>query len=153
MSDERRQQIVDAARQLYEEQGLSATAVKDISERCGVARSLFYHYFRNKQEVTSAVIDDFVKKGQITVEQGKNLNSELTRKVKETFDATVSGASDSVLRSKLESMTPEQRAEYAKKVADMSAAIDAEGAGAAEDAVAEDASDAAEDVVEPDVAE
>lgn len=99
------------------------------------------------------VIDDFVKKGQITVEQGKNLNSELTRKVKETFDATVSGASDSVLRSKLESMTPGQRAEYAKKVADMSAAIDAEGAGAAEDAVAEDASDAAEDVVEPDVAE
>lgn len=99
------------------------------------------------------VIDDFVKKGQITVEQGKNLNSELTRKVKETFDATASGASDSVLRSKLESMTPEQRAEYAKKVADMSAAIDAEGAGAAEDAVAEDASDAAEDVVEPDVAE
>ena len=60
MSDERRQQIVDAARQLYEEQGLSATTVKDISERCGVARSLFYHYFRNKQEVTSAVIDDFV---------------------------------------------------------------------------------------------
>ncbi len=99
------------------------------------------------------VIDDFVKKGQITVEQGKNLNSELTRKVKETFDATVSGASDSVLRSKLESMTPEQRAEYAKKVADMSAAIDAEGAGAAEDAVAEDAPDVAEDVVEPDVAE
>ena len=99
------------------------------------------------------VIDDFVKKGQITVEQGKNLNSELTRKVKETFDATVSGASDSVLRSKLESMTPEQRAEYAKKVADMSAAIDAEGAGAAEDAVAEDASDVVEDVVEPDVAE
>ena len=34
--------------------------MKDISERCGVARSLFYHYFRNKQEVTSAVIDDFV---------------------------------------------------------------------------------------------
>ena len=60
MSDERRQQIVDAARQLYEEQGLSTTTVKDISERCGVARSLFYHYFRNKQEVTSAVIDDFV---------------------------------------------------------------------------------------------
>ena len=49
MSDERRQQIVDAARQLYEEQGLSTTTVKNISERCGVARSLFYHYFRNKQ--------------------------------------------------------------------------------------------------------
>ena len=60
MSDERRQQIVDAARQLYEEQGLSATTVKDISERCGVARSLFYHYFRNKQAVPSADNADYV---------------------------------------------------------------------------------------------
>ena len=99
------------------------------------------------------VIDELVKKGQITVEQGKNLNSELTRKVKETFDATVSGVSDSALRSKLESMTPEQRAEYAKKVADMSAVIDAERAGAAEGAVADDAPVAAEDVVEPDATE
>ena len=60
MSDERRQQIIDAARQLYEEQGLARTSVKDISERCGVARSLFYHYFPDKQAVTSAVIDDFI---------------------------------------------------------------------------------------------
>lgn len=60
MSDERRQQIIDAARQLYEEKGLARTSVKDISERCGVARSLFYHYFADKQAVTSAVIDDFV---------------------------------------------------------------------------------------------
>lgn len=60
MSDKRRQQIIDAARQLYEEQGLARTSVKDISERCGVARSLFYHYFPDKQAVTSAVIDDFI---------------------------------------------------------------------------------------------
>ena len=46
--------------QLYEEQGLARTSVKDISERCGVARSLFYHYFPDKQAVTSAVIDDFI---------------------------------------------------------------------------------------------
>ena len=60
MSDERRQQIVDAARQRDEEQGLSATTVNAISQRCGVARSLFYHYCRNKQEDTSAVSHDFV---------------------------------------------------------------------------------------------
>ena len=50
-------------------------------------------------------------------------------------------------------MTPEQRAEYAKKVADMSAAIDAERADAATDAVAEDAPEAAEDALEPDATE
>lgn len=60
MSDERRQQIIDAARQLYEEQGLSQTSVKDISERCSVARSLFYHYFPDKHAVTTAVLDDYI---------------------------------------------------------------------------------------------
>lgn len=60
MSDERRQQIIDAARQLYEEQGLSRTSIKDISERCGMARSLFYHYFPDKHAVTTAVLDDYI---------------------------------------------------------------------------------------------
>lgn len=99
------------------------------------------------------LVDELVKKGKITVEQGKNLNSELTRKVKETFESTVSGASDAALRSKLESMTPEQRAAYAQKVADMSAAIEADRAKAADEPVAEDVSDASEDAVEPDAAE
>ena len=99
------------------------------------------------------LVDELVKKGEITVEQGKNLNSELTRKVKETFESTVSGASDAALRSKLESRTPEQRAAYAQKVADMSAAIEADRAKAADEPVAEDVSDASEDAVEPDAAE
>lgn len=60
MNDERRQQIVEAARQLYEEQGLSRTSVKDISDRCAMTRSLFYHYFPDKQAVTSAVLDDYI---------------------------------------------------------------------------------------------
>ena len=90
-------------------------------------------------EKSQQLVDELVKKGEITVEQGKNLNSELTRKVKETFESTVSGASDAALRSKLESMTPEQRAAYVQKAAD--------------EPVAEDVSDASEDAVEPDAAE
>lgn len=59
--EQRRSDIVEAARQLYEERGLSRTSVKDIAERAGITRSLFYHYFPDKQAVTSAVLDDFVK--------------------------------------------------------------------------------------------
>ena len=69
MSDERRRQIVDAARQLYEEQGLSATTVKDISERCGVARSLFYHYFEDKEAVADAVLDNVIDEILTTLKQ------------------------------------------------------------------------------------
>ena len=49
-----------AARTLYEERGLSKTSVQDITDRVGVTRSLFYHYFADKEAVTSAVLDDYV---------------------------------------------------------------------------------------------
>lgn len=59
-SDARRDEIVTVARELFEEQGLSKTSVKDITDRVGVTRSLFYHYFANKDEVISAVLDDLI---------------------------------------------------------------------------------------------
>ena len=36
------------------------TSVQDITNRLGVTRSLFYHYFKNKADVTSAVLDDYI---------------------------------------------------------------------------------------------
>ncbi len=59
-AETRRAAIVEAARQLYEEQGLSRTSVQSITDRVGVARSLFYHYFPDKDSVTSAVLDDYI---------------------------------------------------------------------------------------------
>lgn len=60
-SDARRLEIVAATRELYEEHGLSRTTVKDITERVGVTRTLFYHYFPDKDAVTSAVLDDYIQ--------------------------------------------------------------------------------------------
>lgn len=59
-ADARRAQIVAAARALYEQQGLSAVSIGDITDAVGVTRSLFYHYFPNQSAVTSAVIDAYV---------------------------------------------------------------------------------------------
>lgn len=52
-------EIVVAARELYEEKGLARTSIQDITNHVGVTRSLFYHYFQNKEEVTSAVLDQY----------------------------------------------------------------------------------------------
>lgn len=58
--DERKADIIEAARELYDERGMARTTIKDIAERVGVTRSLFYHYFPNKDAVTSAVMDTYV---------------------------------------------------------------------------------------------
>ena len=92
-------------------------------------------------EKSQEVVEELVKKGELTVEQGKTLNEELTHKVKEAVD----DSADKVLRARLESMTPEERAAFAAKVAEMSADIEAssvkvevenadEGAAPSEDA-------------------
>ena len=56
-AESRRNEIIAAARILYEQKGLSKTSIQDIANYVGVARSLFYHYFSDKTELTSAVLD------------------------------------------------------------------------------------------------
>lgn len=67
-------------------------------------------------EKSQKVIEDLVKKGELTVEQGKSLNEELTRKATKAAADT----QDAILRTRLENMTPEERAAYAQKVRDFS---------------------------------
>ncbi|HEY8544664.1 MAG TPA: helix-turn-helix domain-containing protein [Acidimicrobiales bacterium] len=46
---ERKQQLFDAAAQLFAEQGYAQTRVVDIVDAAGVAKGLFYWYFENKE--------------------------------------------------------------------------------------------------------
>lgn len=54
-------QIVQAARRLYETQGVHRTTVKDIAQEVGITRELVYYYFSGKQQITDAVLDDYVE--------------------------------------------------------------------------------------------
>ncbi len=72
-------------------------------------------------EKSQQVVDDLVKKGELTVQQGKSLNQELSRKAKEAAQETTDGA----LRAFLEAHSDEDRAPYAAKDAQMAADIEA----------------------------
>ena len=64
--EERRQELIDAAMELFWTQGYEKTIVSDIVKRVGVAQGLFYYYFESKQDVFLATIDQFV---QVHVEE------------------------------------------------------------------------------------
>ena len=72
-------------------------------------------------EKSQQAVEDLVKKGELTVRQGKSLNQELSRKAKEAAQETTDGA----LRAFLEALSDEDRAAYAAKVAQMAADIEA----------------------------
>lgn len=53
--------IMQAARELFETEGVAATNMAAIARKAGVARSLVYYYFPDKQAVIDAVLDDFLE--------------------------------------------------------------------------------------------
>ena len=53
---ERKQQLVDAAAELFADHGYAATRIQDICQRAGVAKGLFYWYFPTKQELFAELV-------------------------------------------------------------------------------------------------
>ena len=57
-AEQRRQQILDAAYQLFGEQGYHSTNVSDIAKRLGMSHGTFYRYFESKLDVFQHVVGD-----------------------------------------------------------------------------------------------
>src|ERR1700716_1085057 len=51
-----RTSLMEAARQLFAEQGYNATSVADIIERAGVSFGTFYQYFHDRGDVLVAML-------------------------------------------------------------------------------------------------
>jgi AcrR family transcriptional regulator len=49
--EDRKQQIVNAAKQLFSEKGYAATGLREIAEKAGVSLGNIYNYFKNKEEI------------------------------------------------------------------------------------------------------
>jgi AcrR family transcriptional regulator len=58
--EERREELVNIAEQLFIEFGYEDTAVSDIVKKAKVAQGTFYYYFKSKDEVLDAVIEKMI---------------------------------------------------------------------------------------------
>ena len=56
---ETRDNLIQAAVGLFSENGYDGTSVKDIADRAGVPKSLFYHYFKTKNELLKFLIESY----------------------------------------------------------------------------------------------
>jgi TetR/AcrR family fatty acid metabolism transcriptional regulator len=60
--EERRQQILECARDAFAELGYQAVTVDDIVERADIARGTYYLYFNDKRAVLDALVDEFLQR-------------------------------------------------------------------------------------------
>lgn len=90
------------------------------------------------------IIDQLVAKGEITLDQGRELNEELQRKASDT----TSTIRESALEARMRMMTPEEREAFAAAAAKFAAEQNAQAATVEAEAVVEDVEEAAEEVVD-----
>ena len=57
-SHERKSDIIQAARRLFESQEYDKTSMQDIMDALKIAKGTIYHYFKSKEALFEAVIDD-----------------------------------------------------------------------------------------------
>jgi hypothetical protein len=55
--NEKRQKIIDTAKQLFAEKGYAATGIREIAEQADLSLGNFYNYFKNKEELFTSLID------------------------------------------------------------------------------------------------
>jgi AcrR family transcriptional regulator len=55
--DERRNEILDVAQELFYSKGFEQTSIRDIIDTVGIAKGTFYHYFRSKIQLLDELIE------------------------------------------------------------------------------------------------
>jgi AcrR family transcriptional regulator len=57
---DRRLEIVETARQLFQENEYEKTTIQDVMDQLGIAKGTIYHYFQSKEQLLEAVIEKIV---------------------------------------------------------------------------------------------
>lgn len=58
--EERRREIVGAARELFEAGDYASTTMRDVMDRLGIAKGTIYHYFSSKEALLEAVVENII---------------------------------------------------------------------------------------------
>lgn len=81
-----REQIIDAAFELFANEGYSKTSISAVAKKAGISKGLIYHYFNSKQSILEAIFDQLVAMG----DQMMNFPDEFgpAEKIRQTLEQT-----------------------------------------------------------------
>lgn len=81
-----RQQIIDAAFELFAKEGYSHTSVSTIAKKANISKGLIYHYFDSKQAILSAIFDQLVEVGDEVLDFPDDFSA--ADKIRQTIEKT-----------------------------------------------------------------
>lgn len=87
---QRRRELVEAARRVFERKGYGETSIADITTEAGVSRATFYVYFASKQDVFAVLADQMLE----AFRQAQDISDFASRDVMAVVRHTVGQAFD-----------------------------------------------------------
>ena len=87
---ERRDQILDAANELFAERGYDEVTIEDVAKSAGVARGLVHHYFGGRKEVFIALVERLgaLREDQLRAPEGRTASERVADSVSRWLDWT-----------------------------------------------------------------
>lgn len=80
--EERKRTFVQVAIRLFSENGVESTTMQQIAGEAGVSYGLFYHYFRSKDDLLTAAVDQLSEEnviGELLADHHRPLEEQLKR--------------------------------------------------------------------------
>ena len=87
--DQLSQQILETASGLYLKYGLKKVTMDDISKAVGKSRTSIYYYYKNREEVFQAVLDNLIKEVIYEIDLSMNKRKSFEEKINEFCIAKV----------------------------------------------------------------
>lgn len=94
-----RQKLLEVARELFAHKGLEATTMNDIAAASGRGRRTLYTYFRNKEEIYYAVIEEELERLSEKMDEVAVMDVELEEKIFTLIYTHLSIIRDTVARN------------------------------------------------------
>lgn len=79
--------ILEAADELFGEQGLDAVSVRDVAERAGVNKALVFYYFASKEKLFEAVLERYYQAHRAALEDSFRSDAPLGDRLHALVDA------------------------------------------------------------------
>lgn len=116
--EERRREIIEAARNLFQTKDYDKATMSDLMESLNIAKGTLYHYFSSKEEILEAVVEDIVNDELKKKEELLNSDSVQQLNAMEKFKAIIMDSDiDDTNENILESLHhPENTEMHAKQL-------------------------------------
>ena len=89
-AEETRERILDAALQLFREQGFDATTMRDIAAEAGVATGAAYYYFRSKEELVMGFYMRTADEARTLLPAALERSSDLRKRLRQVIELKLS---------------------------------------------------------------